>query len=301
MGDYAGYARDFLGIVFYLYIGICAIALMLALWLPKGKESKMAAAILVIVLASILPIKAFLVYREEKQAADAFKLRYDKAKALFDERCKSAGEKIYKTVENVDGVLLLNIRNTDIENYTSELANPMWSDAALPKENMGHDYIRTFLYWEHNPQAMPRGFLNATTAKAVSRGYQYVDTKQADGSVMRHRLDQTRRTDDNKLSSEPVIGLTARYALGFKNEINAEDRKYWVAGTTIIITDTYTGEIIAERRSYSFEPGLGNTDGSRLPWAFAVTCPSMVRERAHYIGNTTRYFADQIIKPIQGK
>ncbi len=28
---------------------------------------------------------------------------------MFDERCKTAGYKIYKTVENVEGVTLLNV------------------------------------------------------------------------------------------------------------------------------------------------------------------------------------------------
>src|SRR5687768_6779821 len=42
--------------------------------------------------------------------------RQVKAQAMFAERCKSAGEKIHKTVENVEGVYLLKIRPSSI-NY----------------------------------------------------------------------------------------------------------------------------------------------------------------------------------------
>jgi len=47
--------------------------------------------------------------REQQAKQDEFQARYDKAKAIFDERCKTAGEKIYHTVEDIEGITLLNV------------------------------------------------------------------------------------------------------------------------------------------------------------------------------------------------
>ena len=47
--------------------------------------------------------------REYQAKRDEFQARYNKAKAIFDERCKTAGKKIYYTVEGVEGITLLNV------------------------------------------------------------------------------------------------------------------------------------------------------------------------------------------------
>lgn len=291
MGNYAGYGQDILRTIGFIYIGICIVALALALWLPKDKTSKLAAALLVIVITSILPIQAFWEYRQEKQAAGEFKLRYDKAKALFEEKCKTAGEKIYKTVENVEGIQLLNLRQGNI---AENRANPNWPEAGHPSEATGLGYIATFLEWEHNDGKRPRGFLNENSKKATARGYQFVDVKQEDGSFLRYRLKQP---ENLELLSEPVRGQPARYALGSVNHVDPTERARWVAGVTITVTDTQTGEVVAQRISYAFEPGLGNTDGSRQPWSRAVTCPGF----SGWDIAKTRLFVDQILKPVQGK
>ncbi len=290
MGDYAGYARDFLGIVFYLYIGICATALMLALWLPKGKESKMAAAILVIVLASILPIKAFLVYREEKQAADAFKVRYDKAKALFDERCKSAGEKVYKTVENVDVIYLSNPRP---KSSNADRADQNWKFAGLPGEYGGDAGILSFLLWEHmqkdqrkdDPDRATRSYLNDNLSEMP--GYKFVDVKQSDGSIERNSLASGYKLRVQVLESPPVI-----YEVINTDISSQEDREHWIAGIKVQVRNNKSNETLAEKVWYAFEPGLGDTDGSRSPWGFALVC-----DMSGYGNSPTRYFVDQILKP----
>ncbi len=72
--------------------------------------------------------------------------RYEAAKAVFDERCKTAGEKVYRTVEDVEGVLLFNVppRASDADRY-----DPNWPDAGFPQQYGGESYIANFLRWEH--------------------------------------------------------------------------------------------------------------------------------------------------------
>ena len=54
------------------------------------------AACLVVTVFFISPFaKDYLRMREYQAKQDEFQARYNKAKAIFDERCKTAGEKIY--------------------------------------------------------------------------------------------------------------------------------------------------------------------------------------------------------------
>ena len=271
------------------FILLSLIGLGLALWLPRRWWGKLLAVIAVSVLISTPIYKA----KQQQVVVNDYKDRFSKAQTLFEERCKTAGEMVYKTVDNVEGLLLRNIRKSDRPGMQD---NPLWPDAALPHESTGDDYIRTFLYWEHDSGGGARGFLNPDPAKARSRGYQFVDVKQADETVLRYRLKEPGNRHSSDLVTESV-SKASRYAVDFTNQVKPEDRAYWVAGTTITVTDTQTNEVIARRESYSFEPGLGSNAGARQPWAFATTCPSF----SGWDGARTRFFVDQILKPVQGR
>ncbi|MBL8396581.1 MAG: hypothetical protein JNL84_00335, partial [Candidatus Accumulibacter sp.] len=78
---------------------------------------------------------------------EATKLRLTEGKALFEEKCKTvAGEKIYKTVPEVEGLLLMKIRPLSGEREHSHL---MWPGAAFAREATGNEYIDTFLGYEN--------------------------------------------------------------------------------------------------------------------------------------------------------
>ncbi|GKT00624.1 hypothetical protein AVKW3434_14565 [Acidovorax sp. SUPP3434] len=85
------------------------------------------------------------------------KERYARGKAIFDERCKSAEERINRTVEGVEGVLLMNVRGADASERNSD---PYWPDAGLAQQFGGDSYIRSFLEWEHQQRPPNRGYLN---------------------------------------------------------------------------------------------------------------------------------------------
>ncbi len=74
---------------------------------------------------------------------------YEPAKARFDQLCQNAGEKIYRTADNVDGILLLKVRGDD-EKYQSNRYNPlkdqMWEDAAVESEFDREAYIEEFFF-----------------------------------------------------------------------------------------------------------------------------------------------------------
>ena len=239
--------------------------------------------------------------REQQAKRDEFQARYNKAKAIFDERCKTAGEKIYHTVEDVEGITLLNVP----QEYTDALGHdPMWEGAALPYSNDGDDYIRSFLNWEiyQKNERIKRGLhpnpgmMRPGSYDAVYPGYQYVDVRQNDNTYLRYRYPADEdREDYRKMITEQVNEHPARYAVEFKPIIDPADRQYWVAGLTINVYDTKENILMASKTWYSMEPGQGDRN-QRVPWAFADICPKFELDQRDLIV----LFVRQAVKPKQG-
>ena len=204
--------------------------------------------------------------RAQQKAAEEdaeWRKRYEPAKARFDQLCQNAGEKIYRTADNVDGILLLKVRGDD-EKYQSNRYNPlkdqMWEDAAINSEAWRAGYINSF-------------FSKAMRSWHNSLGYKYVDVLQKDGSIIRYSGDWGIKYEDFNQEINPK--RPARYAVTYENDISWENRKHWIAGTTIKVIDTKTNELIAEKTMYVFVPELGYSkfEQNPNPWGRGVRCP----------------------------
>ena len=119
-----------------LYLLLALAAICFALWMGKTWIRKLAFSLLVLALF-IAPI-APDIYRTIE-----YRAKLAKAQALFDERCKTAGEKIYRTVENVEGIQLLKVRE-----YVGSGEGQYVASAAAAHESTGDFYIRSFLLYE---------------------------------------------------------------------------------------------------------------------------------------------------------
>ena len=199
--------------------------------------------------------------RDQQKAAEKeaeWRKRYEPAKARFDQLCQNAGEKIYRTADNVDGILLLKVRGDD-EKYQSNRYNPrkdqMWEDAAIESEAAGENYIERFL---------PR---------LSMAPYDFADVIQKDGSVIRYSM--RRKEHSWIMDKQPNPHSRARYAVTYENDISWENRKHWIAGTTIKIIDTKTNELMAEKTMYAFVPELGYSkfEQNPNPWGRGMRCP----------------------------
>ncbi len=84
-------------------------------------------------------------------------------------------------------------------------------------------------------------------------------------------------------------------------DINPELRKHWVAGASIQIIDRQNNEVIAEKKWFVFERGLGSRGGARSPWAFAVACwsPDTPKKQRGYDDRMSEYFVPKILTPKQ--
>ena len=195
--------------------------------------------------------------REAEAEEAAWHKRYDPAKARFDQLCQNAGEKIYRTADNVDGILLLKVRGDD-EKYQDSFYNPlkdqMWEDAAVASEFEREEYVASFLPY-------------------FSRAhYDYVDVLQKDGSIIRYSGDW--HMSDKPFNQETNPPHPARYAVTYENDISWENRKHWIAGTTVKIIDTKTNTLMAEKTMYVFVPELGYSkfEQNPNPWGRGERC-----------------------------
>ena len=100
------------------------LALLAAILLPKTAKRKAgwSAVVLAVFIGPMVPG----VYRSID-----YKLRYAKAKALFDERCKTAGERVYSKAAGVNRFHLASLK-PERKNFSSqyELDDPYGADYA---------------------------------------------------------------------------------------------------------------------------------------------------------------------------
>lgn len=260
-------------------------------WLPFGKAAKAVAALAVLVAVPalfILPL--FQVVKADKKKEDEYQQRYQAAKAVFDRQCQNAGEKIFRTVDNVEGIMLLRVR----EKYLNKNGyDPMWDDAAalsgsFPTDGVEEYYINDFLQFSTGRGLAVEG--NLLPHNKYLPRYRYVDVLQPDGkSVIRYRggWDIGRKP----LNEEANPKQPARYAFTYENNVDPELRKLWIAGTTLKVLDLKTGELLAEKTVYAFETKFGGTANHTTPWSLAIKCPS---DRSLQL---SRYFVERVLKP----
>jgi hypothetical protein len=185
----------------------------------------------------------------------------------------------------------------------------MYPGAALFSEG-GHDkYIASFLRYEKATQnSKRRGQLS--DKHTTIPGYQVVEViDEVDG----RRYAYTKFYNASNPSPgeyDPIAKINksviqtgkARYGVTYEDLIDPEDRKYWVAGTVLKVIDLQTKEVIAEHKRFLFDTGLGSTGGFRDPWGWAETYgPTCPKVTADFLGSTTRYFVDQVLKPTKGE
>ncbi|NMM06833.1 hypothetical protein [Polaromonas sp.] len=95
--------------------------------------------------------------------------RQAKAMAMWQERCKVAGEKIYRTVEGVEGVYLLKLRPSDI-NYGDQFR----MDDPYGRDLGGLGYIESFILGQYAATHVENPSADLPTRP---RGYPYIEAK----------------------------------------------------------------------------------------------------------------------------
>jgi hypothetical protein len=206
------------------------------------------------------------------------KQQRERAYAMWQERCKKSGELIRKTVDDVEGVYLVNVRTSTNFGEQFELDDPYGHDST------GDNYILNFLqgYYHQQPRTSP-----PAPGEPPRVGYRYVEAfDPKEGQLYRYtgRVEEPWQTNKSYLQGytrfvldkTPIAQRTARYGVKFEDISTHEEREHWIAGSSLKVLDLQTQEVIAERVGYMVDWAQGSRAGQRSPWLFAAdnACPS---------------------------
>jgi hypothetical protein len=253
--------------------------------------------------------------KDKKLADTAYREKLAKAKAIFAERCKTAGVVIHRTVKDVEGISINKVRPT-LEFADKRYFDPMWPEAAMATEARGDDYIKQFLLSELSPSSYEpnrRGNLFPSDYKIrikqpnqyLKRGFRYVDLIDPAGrtneriTLLPHpSIEQT----TGPLKRAPIKTAPARYLLDFEDLVDPVDRAYWVAGTKLRVIDQKNGEVIAEMTRFVLEAGFGSNASGRWAWqmpssSLSLRCQGDANQPTTPV---SRYFVDTVLIPKQG-
>lgn len=239
------------------------------------------------------------------------------AEAYYKEKCeKVAGIRIYRTVPEVEGLLMMKVRPNRSDR---ELADPMWPGAAFGREAGGNGYIESFLGYEHPAQgpidATHRGYVNTDKRPGSLPGYRWVEAiDQKDGLRYRYsgsvkpsgkknpqaykaELEKDPNYDMNiyrwSLDKVPSSSKTQpRYAVTFEDHVIPEERALWVASSTVKVLDLQTNEVLGEMTRYAMS--YIHAPRHSMPWLNHSVCP---RFGTTSDATDTRQFVDKILIP----
>lgn len=229
------------------------------------------------------------------------------ADRLFDAHCRQAGERIVRTVDHVDGIFLMKLRQAINQGDQFALTDPYGNDVH------GDAYIQSFLREEFQVIDKNRRHWPGRMAPPLRDevGYAFVEAvNPRDGSRYRYtgRMEQPGLANPNHLRNDwvlkvdamPATGRRPRYGVTFDDISTHEDRVHWIAGSSLKVIDLDKNEVIAERIGYMMDPGRGDKSGSRSPWLFAanLSCPQFRGRPAStdQLGQTDR-FVEKVLKP----
>jgi hypothetical protein len=301
-----------IGLLYWLLAGA---GLWWALRGPRPWHLRLLRALPVLLLFGFFPARtAWESYQWQQRSRAAL--------AHFEMRCKSAGEKISRTVDNVEGVVWMK-----------------WRDKALPSDDAdqfklfdpyGRDCteqgcIEQLLRLHAEPGRFQRevdltkaryGFVESTDP-TDGKLYRYTGTMKLPSppwtpeAIERQQRQDGRAIGDDSyrfaLERKPISKRTARYGVTWDDISTREDREHWIAGGSIKVIDLQTNEVIAERVGYMMDRGLGSTAGFRSPWGYALrnACPGFPTDGTHttrsWPRTETLIFVSKALQPITGK
>lgn len=257
-----------------------------------------------------------------QEAREVAQAQMAQGKALFEEKCRTvAGEKIYRKVENVEGVVLLKVRPARGDR---ELSDRMWPGAAFARESSGEEYITTFLGYEYAANdgltgkhgvitSQNRGHISTNYRPGGNPGYRFADViDEKDGK--RYRITGSFKEVTRVLSMQiggnakpvkinewvldkiPAPNPSPRYGVTFEDHVIPGERMLGFASSTVKVLDLQTGEVLGEMIRYAWSPS-GPSRTNPVPWLTAYRCPD------HAVGTNaaTRKFVDQVLIPAKEK
>jgi hypothetical protein len=184
--------------------------------------------------------------------------------SYFEQLCRErAGDKIFRTVDDVEGVLQMKLREPDqdrqwadqfgmVDPWAQAFGDQAYINGWLSKRGQGYWFIEQVPAVHGEPHL--RTFLQPT-GKTVGEKYPYGDHNSDPELVLATARDQTR---------------LARYGYTTVDLTTHEMRARWMGGGTLRIVDLDTMEILAERTGFYRAMG----PQVKLAWTWRLPCPA---------------------------
>jgi len=199
------------------------------------------------------------------------------SKQYFDHLCRTeAGEFIFRTVENVEGMMMLRPRPF--------ATDEMLMDRYALEDPFGYEN------WEATePEKI---FVNP-------KGYKYLE-KPFDGEggkKVKRFFGYSARWEGNTMVKTPMqVEITdaprSRYAYTWRGIRREKDRELGIAGGELIVLDSESSQVLAVRRGY-IRTGNVKTSRTGIWWLTGEVCPKS-RETMF----ATERFLRKVLKPI---
>lgn len=208
----------------------------------------------------------------------------------FDHLCKTeAGEFIYKTVENVEGLYLMRPREP-VDEYKLEhlyaLEDPFGDvDFATSRPE---DYFVQPPFGRYQFLELP--------VKAESSGKQmYMLYYRGDPQNSKKQFDFMKDNHSERVpyivESKQVSELRSRYGFSWRGVKRPHDRELGIVGGELIVLDVQTDEVLAVRRGY-IRSGDVRNNLTGVWWLGGHVCPQH--------GHNTVYMSEFISKVLKG-
>jgi len=230
------------------------------------------------------PIAAYLyVALREDMAASNFEADVAYVKELC---AKQGGEKIYRTVDNVEGVFQMKARNPDPEGQWRDqygMVDPWGMAQGDSEELLGFLSTagRGYWYFEQQPKfGAPDG--PPYRRKHLVSTPELAHAPSSDAVISREGNILSRQSSEVKI-------LRSRYGYYIEDLSTKEMRSRWIAGGRIKIVDLQTKEVLAEQVGYF--RAMGNA--SKMKWGG-------IHGTAHYCphGRSLGKLLMDVLKPI---
>lgn len=284
--------QEWLSAIGFVYWAVALVGAGVAWKLGARRSTKIIGVLLILGFFLYWPVSNAVRNTMEQSA---FNKRYEAAAARFAERCKIAGDKIVRTVDNVEGILVLKMRTTkEIGNGHEQYA----PSAAFYRESADEWYLKSFLWSEERLEGK-RGRLYDRRTNPDFPGYDYVEfVDPTDNNRYRYYLVEKHNgissgSARRVLERQRAVGPAPRYGVTFVDLVDPEDRVHWISGSVVKVIDLQNDEEIARHTRLAFDRGLGASGGGRQAWAYAIFCPVI----GPLYAAQTRHFVDQVLKP----
>ena len=210
----------------------------------------------------------------------------------FEHLCKTeAGEFVYKTIENVEGLYMMRPRKraTDDElSHLYALEDPYGHTSDDDMPGVQDSYVQPVQGRYHFLEIALKEEASAKSEMKYQRYYR--DEEANPGKKYQTMVNGQGVFVPYVVTEANTPTLISRYGYTWRGITRAHDRELGIAGGELIILDLKTNEVLALRRGF-VRSGSVRNNLTGVWWLTAPSCPN----KGH---KTTPMFIQEVLKPL---